>query len=1851
PVLEGDKTVTLPEDSSIALNIQEPTDAEGDPISVFITQVPGSGTVRKANGDVVNSGEFVSTTELSGLTFEGAPDFFGDAGDLVYTVFEQGTANSQERTVSLNVTNVNDAPVVAPITRTASEDDAPGAIDLTAGQTDVDNDALTAQNVQQTGGPNNVAFTISGNNITIDPGQFNNLPDGEEVVLEFTYDVNDGTTSVSNTLTLTVTGENDAPETDLINVLSNEDAAKLQIDLLDGQTDPDDNETPLLTVSDLSVSLDTGANPVVFETVGDFLLVDPAQYNYLAAGENVILTFDYNVNDAATSTANAVNITINGINDAPDASAHADDTDEDAGIYSIDLAPLQSDPDTSNSLTISGLTRTDGRSVSHSFVGTTLSFDTNLFSDLPEGTSEDVVFEYDVSDGTTTVTRTLTITVEGREDAVTIVPNQSADVEENSPVDTVVGTVQIIDDDDPTPHTFEIFGGIHKDAFAIDSATGEITVVDASILDFESLESTDLLIRVTDAGGNEDEEAFTVNITDVNEAPTLTHETISVLAKDLPFQMPMVRFGLEDPDAGEVLSLIVTSAIARDTGGNPKPDADVTDLFENDDSVSVREDRNDFTDDEALVTTNAAYLLLDPGSVNDGTLEDDIEFGKRDRVTNADVIDLTVELSDSSGETKVETLTFDLLSPLLVGDADSTGTGGNDYLVGNLAAQTMRGGGDDDILIGARIDPTALGYNPNNPLGLFEEGDQLFGGGGNDLLFARYGQSHLNGGGGNDILYSDGGAGDMRFTPGTGNNAIFAHSSGLNILDYSAALPDGTRVIVDFDTGIALQEFEVTPDVFELRNTDETFGDAGKSGINAFYGTNSDDIVKGSTGHMRVALNRGLETFAPMPYTPDTAIEVIAPNGGDDIIDGGDAFSILSYMGVAVGGATVNAGVNVNFVTGVAVDPLSGVDNFTGIEGVIGTAFDDVLIGDENGQVFEGGQGDDDIRGGSGLDENGLENVDVVRFEHILSEDMGHFTSITGTEFANVIDGIALEIFSVIDRVYTDGHGDVDDIRGIERYIGTGLRDEVRVSAGEKIISFYGLGGDDFVRALDGDFEFFAGPGDDGFEGRGTSDDLVFGMQGEDVLLGGDGADVLVGGFGREAIIFGGDENDLIFASGSALAIPTLGALVDDLATTTVDESEDDYANPSVTFDFTNGLQGVNTFVNDFVARANDPAGAALAPSVRFRMPDELVDEAPHPTLAGRADLGADGLALQTLDGGDGNDMLVGSALGRDQLFGGLGDNVLHGGAPISYNLVGYGAVALENNLGIVLDLDGIFFDANSDVLFHALDRNFNPFALGNIAGVRDQIFFANGVIGTANDDILIGKDGMYEVLDPNVEGYQIGTSTYGPTFLIYDGANQEIFNPEFFIGSAGNDLIDGDGRDFDADDFANGTTGEDIRDADDGTTGFDAYLGFLNGGTFYLGVDNVNNNGTPGDTSDDFQKDAPIAAISAIGSVNNGTDLIIDVEMILGSSETDRFRGDQHDNFFYGGDGVDNFLEGGSLLVDDGMGGQVLDLYADMDFLVFDPSAFWPADFPVSGPSNGININIATMTITDDGFGNTESTSDDFRGILATNHNDTITGTNAAGSEIHGFGGNDLIIGGQFDDVILGGDGNDTIGGADGDDELRGDDGNDFLEAGIGDDTLSGGAGNDVLLGDAGSDVLLGGAGSDTLRGGLGDGADDLMLDFSDGIDVNTYVVDINSGAADDAADSWTHINGADQIGTNDPLAAELEDLLGSATAQFAVGQDVLQFIDLSSATSRIDSEADFVAEYDTFSLLNARWFASVDGAAGNVINVSFGGESALTIVLDQDVDTSLYGNNGNFNDGDAFITALGGSGSIDFI
>lgn len=129
-----------------------------------------------------------------------------------------------------------------------------------------------------------------------------------------------------------------------------------------------------------------------------------------------------------------------------------------------------------------------------------------------------------------------------------IVPGQAFSVGETALTNTAFGNVLASDPDAGTEfQNWKIIGGTGTSAFAIDASTGQLTVRDSSLLDFESsTRSYNLLLTVTDGYFKSAAETVTINLVNANDnAPVVT---------------PGIRFSLDGGSCSNLGNVMATDA-------------------------------------------------------------------------------------------------------------------------------------------------------------------------------------------------------------------------------------------------------------------------------------------------------------------------------------------------------------------------------------------------------------------------------------------------------------------------------------------------------------------------------------------------------------------------------------------------------------------------------------------------------------------------------------------------------------------------------------------------------------------------------------------------------------------------------------------------------------------------------------------------------------------------------------------------------------------------------------------------------------------------------------------------------------------------------------------------------------------------------------------------------------------------------------------------------------------------------------------------------------------------------------------------------------------------------------------
>jgi Ca2+-binding RTX toxin-like protein len=288
--------------------------------------------------------------------------------------------------------------------------------------------------------------------------------------------------------------------------------------------------------------------------------------------------------------------------------------------------------------------------------------------------------------------------------------------------------------------------------------------------------------------------------------------------------------------------------------------------------------------------------------------------------------------------------------------------------------------------------------------------------------------------------------------------------------------------------------------------------------------------------------------------------DILTGGAGTDLLEGGAGLDIVDYSG-SPSSVTV-------FLPSAAVLTGATVDDFLdSIEGVIGSDFDDLLVGNDDGiNDINGGGGDDLLRGGLGTNYftggDGSDTVDFsqdgrdsgvsVAFDDFSGENvLFQIENAIGTQFSDMLTGnsdnnwlqggdgddtlkglfgsdtfsggAGSDYFEIRDLTDTIFGGEGIDTFGFSVFFGSvsiTLDVNETDTGGMYLVDVENLNGTSFHDTLTGN------AGANTLDGQ-VGNDTLFGGDGEDRLLGNFGLDQLSGGTGMDQL-FGGDLADTL---------------------------------------------------------------------------------------------------------------------------------------------------------------------------------------------------------------------------------------------------------------------------------------------------------------------------------------------------------------------------------------------------------------------------------------------------------------------------------------------------------------------------------------------------------------------------------------------------------------------------------------------------------------------------------------------------------------------------------------------------
>ena len=947
--------------------------------------------------------------------------------------------------------------------------------------------------------------------------------------------------------------------------------------------------------------------------------------------------------------------------------------------------------------------------------------------------------------------------------------------------------------------------------------------------------------------------------------------------------------------------------------------------------------------------------------------------------------------------------------------------------------------------------------------------DVLLGGDGDDDLDGHFNDDTLDGGAGNDTLY------------GGFNNDVLFGGDGNDFLDggFNDDVLDGG---LGNDT------------LFGGNNYDVLFGGDGDdildggSNNDTLYGGDGNDFIDGGSGY-----------------------DVIHSGLGNDTIVGGNGYDTLTFT-------NATSGVDVDLSLGtIAGDGFGGFDTVSEIEIVIGSDYNDLIVGDvgntldgglgndtligsDGDDVLIGGDDDDSLSGASGTDSldggAGNDEIDIGRlnfiegglgddtfnleFEYdaaIISDVGGSDTLLLETAADGLLTVDPTSFLMFIEDGILSVDTDDEDVHGIlvDNFLTTGAIESFEfesVGITPFLFATAGTSGNDLLIGVEDTLTLAGGEGNDVIHAGDSEVVNLTGNGGNDFLIGSeDFFTTLDGGTGDDVLrSLGGIGNDTLIAGGSNITLD--GGADDDI----------------YVFDFSDG--SINATISDgsgtdtLLLNSGIDFPSFISPGVTdlffgFSEPSggssfiQVINQTTNGIEFITADLGDGNATTFEIQSGTtgttGNDILVGSPFANETLTGDDGADILFGNGGTDTILGGAGNDFIQGgadndfiNGGADIDTFDISNATSAvvvdltDTFAQTLGGGLGVDTLTSIENVRGSSF-TDTIIGSSDDNTIDGGDG-----DDLISGGD-GNDTF--VFGSFDGDG--IVHFDDFAGS--NDTL------------ILGTTGEDTLaiDFEFFKSGNDLQIDFIAGGNptgeqafvtdQFLGpkiVENFvfsENSGVTYVAQDSATSgnDLIVAANSSVDTTITGGD---GADALFGGIANDLLQGDGGNDALVGSDGND-VLKGGAGNDDlvGGAGNDVMDGGLGDDFFTVGEGDDTILD------SGGVDSVEMALNV---GLSSAERVGNDLLLTLSSGATASID-NHFAGQAIEfveeGFDQSIFLVstgtdGTIAEDLIAGGSSNDTLSGFADHDHLFGNDGDDILIGGGERDLLEGGAGNDIF-------------------------------------------------------------------------------------------------------------------------------------------------------------------------------------------
>ncbi len=513
-------------------------DVENHALVAFVETAPQHGTV---------------TLNLNG-TFTYTPEANYHGTDFFTYRVSDGMSTSYPATVLLTVNSVEDAPSIANQSFVVEENQPPTVSLGHVVATDGDAEQTLTYAITNSTHPGAFAIDASTGELSMIDSSTLNYEQASSVVLTVTVtDSGNPARSSSATITVNLTDVNEVPLITTTSLSMDENPANGTSLGFVVATDPDVGHT--LTYQLIT---DTNGALAINSATGELTVVNGAPFNFESLQEFELFV---GVSDGALYTARTIRVSINDVNEAPTLFAPVFSVDENAYQFATVGTVNAFDPDAGQTLTFSITSSTHpGAFAIVPEYGAIYVADGSLLNYETGATATVTVTATDNGNPALSTSFPVTIHLNDRNEAPTMA-NQSFSVVENSANGFVVGIMTASDADAGQTVSYFINGSSQPGAFAINAATGQITVADASLLNYEAVQSVTLQIAAVDDGvpSTWSFAEATIAITNANDAPVIANQTFAI-REYLNQGLTVGDVVASDQDAGQSLTYSITSS-------------------------------------------------------------------------------------------------------------------------------------------------------------------------------------------------------------------------------------------------------------------------------------------------------------------------------------------------------------------------------------------------------------------------------------------------------------------------------------------------------------------------------------------------------------------------------------------------------------------------------------------------------------------------------------------------------------------------------------------------------------------------------------------------------------------------------------------------------------------------------------------------------------------------------------------------------------------------------------------------------------------------------------------------------------------------------------------------------------------------------------------------------------------------------------------------------------------------------------------------------------------------------------------------------------------------------------------